>query len=90
MIKYLLDARTQDKIEVLGSDYLDRVQALIAPDQLMQAFGGTNPTPLGVGSGPWLDPAVLSRLEQQRQQRLLKLGVPASMTFPAVLANVTT
>lgn len=90
MIKYLLDARTQDKIEVLGSDYLDRVQALIAPDQLMQAFGGTNPTPLGVGSGPWLDPAVLSRLEQQRQQRLLELGVPASMTFPAVTANVTT
>lgn len=94
MVKYLLDARTQNKIEVrgvprslcvlgsllgmagaarccrpqrpaacygrrcafsdrrvpcmqvLGADYQPRLLELIAPEQLPECYGGTNPTPL--------------------------------------------
>ncbi|EFN52249.1 hypothetical protein CHLNCDRAFT_54578 [Chlorella variabilis] len=46
MIKYLLDARTQVKIEVLGADYQAELLQLIAPEHLMQCYGGSNATPM--------------------------------------------
>lgn len=46
MVKYLLDARTQAKIEVLPVDYKPELLKRIAPENLMEKYGGTNKTPL--------------------------------------------
>jgi hypothetical protein len=54
MVKYLMDARTQAKIEVHGSDYGEELLRLVPPEQLMQRYGGTNPAPLRwVGGSAW-------------------------------------
>jgi len=46
MVKYLLDARTQAKIEVLPVDYVPELLKHIAPENLMEKYGGTNKEPL--------------------------------------------
>ena len=71
MIKYLLDARTQAKIEVLSVDHAPELLKHIAPENLMVAYGGSNKTPLGDEPGPWKDPEVIAevlRLEKARAE----------------------
>ncbi|PRW61233.1 CRAL TRIO domain Sec14p-like phosphatidylinositol transfer family [Chlorella sorokiniana] len=85
MVKYLLDARTQGKIEVLGTSYQEELLRLVAPEHLPQLYGGTCTAPLTAGPGPWQDPAILAQLEQQRQQRIEETGRPAGMTVPEQL-----
>lgn len=46
MVKYLMDARTQAKIEVLPADFQADLMRHIAPENLMERYGGTNTTPL--------------------------------------------
>lgn len=46
MIKYLIDSRTQAKITVLPVDHAPELLKHIAPENLMQCYGGTNVTPL--------------------------------------------
>lgn len=41
-----MDARTQAKIEVLGSAYQQDLLQLVAPEHLMARYGGSNPAPL--------------------------------------------
>lgn len=85
MVKYLMDARTQAKIEVLGASYQEELLRLVAPEHLPQQYGGTCTAPLTAGPGPWQDPEVLAQLEQQRQQRIADTGRPAGMTVPEQL-----
>lgn len=42
LVKHLLDSRTQEKIEVLPSDYKPHLLKHIAPENLMTCYGGTN------------------------------------------------
>ncbi|PSC67286.1 phosphatidylinositol phosphatidylcholine transfer SFH11 isoform X3 [Micractinium conductrix] len=84
LIKHFMDACTQAKIEVLGTNFKEELLRLVSPDQLMACYGGSNPAPLSAEPGPWQDPAVLAALEQQRQQRLAECKRPSSMTFPPV------
>lgn len=46
MIKYLLDSRTQNKIEVLPANYKEELFKMIPPENLMEKYGGTNKTKL--------------------------------------------
>lgn len=64
MIKYLLDSRTQSKIEVLPVDYEAELLKYIAPENLMAQYGGKNKTPLIEEPGPWQDPEVMQRVER--------------------------
>ncbi|KAL4423649.1 hypothetical protein ABPG75_000950 [Micractinium tetrahymenae] len=84
MVKHFMDARTQAKIEVLGTNFQEELQRLVAPENLMACYGGTSTAPLGVQPGPWQDPAILAKLAEQRQQRQQESGRPASMTYPPV------
>ena len=62
MIKYLLDSRTQGKIEVLAVDYKQELLKHIAPENLMVKYGGTNSTPLIEEPGPWQDAEVMKEV----------------------------
>jgi hypothetical protein len=64
MIKYLLDSRTQSKIEVLPVEYQPELLKYIAPENLMVQYGGKNKTPLGEEPGPWQDAEVMQRVER--------------------------
>lgn len=68
MVKYLLDARTQAKIEVLPSDFKEELLKYIAPEQLAVQYGGSCTEPLMAEPGPWRDPEILKRVQQQREQ----------------------
>lgn len=70
--------------QVLGTSYQEELLHLVAPEHLMERYGGTNPAPLSAEPGPWQDPDVRARLEAQRQQRLRELGVPEGMSYPPV------
>lgn len=41
MVKYLLDGRTQAKIEVLSTDYKEELFKYVAPESLPECYGGT-------------------------------------------------
>lgn len=84
MVKHFMDAHTQAKIEVLGTNFQEELQQLVAPENLMTCYGGTNTAPLGAQPGPWQDPAILAKLAEDRQRRQEESGRPASMTFPPV------
>ncbi|GAB4815807.1 hypothetical protein N2152v2_002853 [Parachlorella kessleri] len=62
MVRHLMDARTQAKIEVLPADYHAELQAYIAPENLMQQYGGSNPAPLIKEPGPWQDAKIKAEL----------------------------
>lgn len=84
MVKHFMDARTQAKIEVLGTNFQEELQQLVAPENLMTCYGGTNTAPLGAQPGPWQDAAILAKLAEERQRRQQESKRPASMTFPQV------
>ena len=67
MIKYLLDSRTQQKIEVLPVEYLPVLLQKIAPENLMKKYGGLNETPLIEEPGPWNDPGVLELVKKRKE-----------------------
>ncbi|KAL6780828.1 hypothetical protein ACKKBG_A08620 [Auxenochlorella protothecoides x Auxenochlorella symbiontica] len=62
MVKYMLDTRTQVKVQVLSSNWREELQEYIAPDQLPKEYGGTNPAPLSDPPGPWRDPAIVEKV----------------------------
>jgi len=64
MVKYLLDSRTQSKIEVLPVDYKPELLKHIAPENLMVRYGGKNKTPLIEEPGPWQEEEVLQKVER--------------------------
>lgn len=64
MIKYLLDARTQSKIEVLPVDYQAELLKYVTPENLMVKYGGKNETPLIEEPGPWQDPEVMKKVDK--------------------------
>jgi CRAL/TRIO domain len=64
MIKYLLDSRTQSKIEVLPVDYQPELLKYIAPENLMVKYGGKNATPLIEEPGPWNDVEIMKKVEK--------------------------
>jgi hypothetical protein len=74
MVKYLLDARTQAKIEVLPVDYRPQLLEHIAPENLMIKYGGKNATPLIEEPGPWQDENVLKEVERQQLAIRSKYG----------------
>lgn len=74
MVKYLLDARTQEKIEVLPVDYLPTLMKYIAPEDLMVKYGGTNETPLIDEPGPWRDEAIVAEVASRRKAVLAQLA----------------
>lgn len=67
MIKYLLDSRTQSKIEVLPVDYQPELLKHIAPENLMVKYGGTNETPLIEEPGPWQDPEIMAKVAERNE-----------------------
>ncbi len=64
MIKYLLDSRTQSKIEVLPVEYEAELLKYITPENLMVKYGGKNATPLIDEPGPWNDAEVMKKVAQ--------------------------
>ncbi|KDD72425.1 hypothetical protein H632_c3363p0, partial [Helicosporidium sp. ATCC 50920] len=70
MVKYLIDARTQAKVEVLGADQAAELQRYIAPENLMTRYGGTNDAPLQDCPGPWQDSDIRRRVRQGDHLRL--------------------
>lgn len=82
LVKHLLDARTQAKIEVLPADHAEHLLRHIEPHHLMERYGGANPAPLHEEPGPWQDPEVLAEVERRRAARAAaaaarKGGAPA-------------
>jgi hypothetical protein len=69
LVKHLLDARTQAKIEVLPADHAEHLLRHIEPHHLMERYGGANPAPLHEEPGPWQDPGVLAEVERRRAAR---------------------
>ena len=67
MIKYLLDSRTQSKIEVLPVEYEPELLKRIASENLMRKYGGTNDTPLIEEPGPWNDPEIIEQVERKKE-----------------------
>lgn len=65
LVKHLLDTRTQEKIEVLPSNYVPHLLKHIAPENLMECYGGTNKTPLALSPGVWNDDDVKEALQQK-------------------------
>lgn len=66
LVKHLLDARTQDKIEVLPVDYKPILHKYIDPKNLMRRYGGTNDAKLIDCPGPWNDPDVMKQVAEKR------------------------
>lgn len=58
LVKHLLDARTQEKIEVVGSDYEAELKKWIDPANLPVQYGGTNTARLIDAPGVWNEPDV--------------------------------
>lgn len=58
MVRQLMDERTQAKFEVLPADFQEALQQYVAPENLMQKYGGTHSASLLDEPGPWKDPAV--------------------------------
>ncbi len=50
LVRPWLDARTQRKFHVLGSDYAARLREFISEDQLPEEYGGTNPAQVSPAS----------------------------------------
>lgn len=62
LVKHLLDARTQGKIEVLPTDYKPVLLEHIAPENLMECYGGTNTGRLIDCPGLWNDEDIKAEL----------------------------
>mmetsp|Transcript_10482 Transcript_10482/g.18328 ORF Transcript_10482/g.18328 Transcript_10482/m.18328 type:complete len:524 (-) Transcript_10482:635-2206(-) len=62
LIKGVLDARTQSKIEILGTNYLDGLLKWVDIDSIPVWLGGKSHGSLIDDIGPWSDPEVLAQL----------------------------
>jgi len=58
LVKHLLDTRTQEKIEVIGTDYESELLRWIDADNLPVRYGGTNDARLIDAPGVWNEPDV--------------------------------
>lgn len=67
LVKHLLDTRTQEKIHVLPSNYAPDLLKHIAPENLMECYGGTNKTPLTSSPGIWNDEEVQKALREKKE-----------------------
>lgn len=76
MVKYLLDSRTQSKIEVLPVDYEKVLFEYIAPEKLLPKYGGKCTEKLIDEPGPWKDPKILNEIlekeKEHAEQRRMK------------------
>ncbi|KAJ9528339.1 hypothetical protein QJQ45_014325, partial [Haematococcus lacustris] len=62
VVKGMLDARTQGKIEILGTDYLPGLLKWVDINNLPEFLGGRSKGSLLEDIGPWSDHDVLARL----------------------------
>eukprot|EP00887_Chlorella_sp_A99_P005326 scaffold1.g5326.t1 len=85
MVKYLLDARTQAKIEVLPADFQPELLKYIAHEQLPTQYGGTCAESLMAEPGPWRDDRTLAKVRELQQSRL-ELQLPPEAAAPAPAA----
>lgn len=65
LVKHLLDARTQEKIEVLPTDYKPVLLEHIAPENLMECYGGTNTSRLIDCPGLWNNEDIKAELAEK-------------------------
>lgn len=72
MVKYLLDSRTQGKIEVLPVDYEEALQKYIDPENLLPKYGGVCDKALIEEPGPWKDPDIAAEVERLAKERAEK------------------
>ncbi|KAL6762289.1 CRAL-TRIO domain-containing protein [Haematococcus lacustris] len=72
VVKGMLDARTQGKIEILGTDYLPGLLKWVDINNLPEFLGGRSKGSLLEDIGPWSDHDVLARLGLSDDQ--LRLG----------------
>uniref|UniRef100_A0A7S0UWT5 CRAL-TRIO domain-containing protein n=1 Tax=Polytomella parva TaxID=51329 RepID=A0A7S0UWT5_9CHLO len=62
-VKGLIDPRTQQKIEILGSDYLTSLKKWIDIEDIPTFLGGKSKGSLVDDEGPWNDEALLEKLD---------------------------
>lgn len=78
--KPLLDPQTAAKVRIIGADYQDELRKLIAPDQLLEEFGGTRKCPpefeLEAGRA-----AALEAAAELASRELTEAVVPSKGTF---------
>ena len=55
VLKLMLDEKTRDKIDVLGSNYLKQLTKYIDPDNLPKSLGGNNSKEVNESIGPWTE-----------------------------------
>lgn len=82
LVKPLLNARTQGKIEILGTNYRDGLLRWIDDENLVDWLGGKSKGTLYDDCGPWSDPAVLAKLDMEHKPT----GLPGLRT--AASANM--
>lgn len=69
LVKHLLDTRTQEKIQVVGSDYKSELLAWVDPENLPVRYGGTNPARLIDSPGVWNEPEVRRAVLEKYAER---------------------
>ena len=69
LVKHLLDARTQEKIEVVGSGYEEELLRWIDADNLMVRYGGNNKARLIDAPGVWNEPEVRRAVLEKYAER---------------------
>jgi len=68
LVKHLLDSRTQEKIQVLPTKYQPILLEHIAPENLMECYGGTNKELLINSPGLWNDEDIKKQLAEQKSK----------------------
>ena len=69
LIKHLLDTRTQEKIEVAGSNYQEELLRWIDADHLPEMYGGTCKARLLNSPGVWNEPEIQAALCEKYADR---------------------
>lgn len=71
MIKPWLDEKTQKKISILSTDYMDVMLKDIDIDQIPDAFGGTAPW---LDLGPWTMPEILAIMKRWPPEQIVMMA----------------
>mmetsp|Transcript_38738 Transcript_38738/g.86147 ORF Transcript_38738/g.86147 Transcript_38738/m.86147 type:complete len:516 (+) Transcript_38738:123-1670(+) len=86
----LIDARTQSKIEILGSNYIDAVRKWVDNENIPDWLGGASSGSLLDDVGPWSDPELVKSLGLNIDE--LRLGkrpppqlLPAAARIPSTM-----
>ncbi|GFR43959.1 hypothetical protein Agub_g5102 [Astrephomene gubernaculifera] len=81
IVKGMIDVRTQQKIEILGSNYMDALQKHVDIECIPEWLGGKSHGTLLDDVGPWSNPELMA--EMGIDLEALRLGLPSPPPPPS-------